>query len=126
MKKASEFHSAGLNCAESMVCAFNEEHGTNYPVSLGSGLGAGVYSGSLCGVVNMSAIIIGLQVGRQDPGQPNASAPLVRQLMQAVREKYGTELCAGLKKNKISCADILDFTQEKLNELLQKQTRRID
>lgn len=109
-----------------MACAFNEEHGTNYPVSLGSGLGAGAYCGSLCGSVSMSAILIGLQVGRQEPGQPNAAAPLIRELIQAFREKFGTELCAGLKKNNISCAEILDFTQEKLNELLQKQTGRID
>ena len=37
-----------------------------------------------------------------------------------VREKYNSEICAVLKKNKVSCAEIIDFSYEALNEVLDK------
>ena len=40
--------------------------------------------------------------------------------MIKVREKYDSELCSHLKKNKISCGEIIDFSYDALNELLEK------
>jgi hypothetical protein len=40
--------------------------------------------------------------------------------MQIIREKYNSELCLDLKKDKISCGEIEDFTYEALKKLLSK------
>ncbi len=65
MPKPSNYHKQGLNCAESMIKSFNEEHNENIPVSLGSGMGSGMRVGSICGAVNAAAMIIGYLKGRE-------------------------------------------------------------
>ena len=40
--------------------------------------------------------------------------------MSRVRGKFDSEICAVLKKNKVSCAEIIDFSYEALNEILDK------
>lgn len=39
MSKPSEYHSKGYTCGEAIIKKYNEEHGTDIPVSLGSGMG---------------------------------------------------------------------------------------
>ena len=120
MLKASHFHAQGFTCAEAIIKAYNANHGTNYSSSIGTGLGAGVFSGSLCGSVNAAAIIIGLERGRESADQPNEAGPITRKLMQAVNEKYGSVLCSDLKKNRVTCGHIIDFTYDTLTGLLSK------
>ena len=50
----------------------------------------------------------------------NEARGYARELMSKVREKYDSEICAVLKKNKVSCAEIIDFSYEALNEVLDK------
>ena len=38
--------------------------------------------------------------------------------MNRVRDKYNTEICSVLKKNKVSCAEIIDFSYDALNDIL--------
>ena len=64
--KVSDYHKQGYNCAEAMIKAYNEEHGTNIPVSLGSGMGSGFTSGSLCGAISAATMIIGYLKGREE------------------------------------------------------------
>ena len=116
MTKPSVYHSQGYNCAEALIKSYNEEHNTDIPVSLGSAMGTGMTVGSLCGAVNAAAMIVGYIKGRENNGQTNEA----RELMSRVREKFNSEICADLKRNKVSCAEIIDFSYEALKEVLDK------
>lgn len=101
-----------------MIKAYNEEHNTNLPVSIGSSMGTGFTVGSVCGAVGAAAAIIGLLKGRENSDVPNEARKYTKQLMQDVREKYGTEICRELKQKNVSCNDIIEFTYESLNRIL--------
>jgi len=38
--------------------------------------------------------------------------------MNKVREKYDTEICADLKRSRVGCEEIINFTYDALNEIL--------
>lgn len=38
--------------------------------------------------------------------------------MNRVRDKYNSEICLDLKKNKVSCSEIIDFSYDALKEIL--------
>lgn len=118
MTKPSVHHSQGYTCAEAIIKSYNEEHNTDIPVSLGSGMGVGMTVGSLCGAVNAAAMVVGYIKGREDNSQPNKARSYSRELMTRVRNKYNTEICSELKRNKVSCSEIIDFSYDALNELL--------
>ena len=83
-------------------------------------MGTGVTIGSLCGAVNAAAMIVGYIKGRESNENKNEARGYARELMKRVREKFDSEICSVLKKNKISCAEIIDFSYEALNEILAK------
>lgn len=126
MTKPSVYHKQGLNCAESMIKSFNEEHNENIPVSLGSGMGSGMRVGSICGAVNAAAMIIGYLKGRENHDEKNEAAQYTKELMNIVREKYNSEICLDLKRSKISCAEIEDFTYDALNTLLKQAKNMVE
>lgn len=118
MTKASTYHSQGYNCAESLIKAYNDEHNTDIPVSIGSGMGTGATVGSICGAVNAAVVVIGYLKGRENTLDENEARKYSRELMNKVREKYNSEICSVLKRNKIGCDEIIDFSYEALNEVL--------
>jgi len=120
MTKPSVYHSQGYNCAESLIKSYNEEHHTNIPVSLGSGMGSGVTVGSLCGAVNAAAMIVGYIKGRENIGEANEARGYARELMKRVRGKFNSEICIDLKRDKVSCDEIIDFSYEALKDILDK------
>lgn len=119
MTKPSVYHSQGYTCAESIIKSYNEEHNTEIPVSIGSGMGVGMTVGSICGAVNASVVVIGYLKGRDDKLDQNEARKYSKELMTKVREKYNTEICKELKQNKISCSEIIDFSYDALNEVLE-------
>ncbi|MDU1540191.1 MAG: C-GCAxxG-C-C family (seleno)protein [Paeniclostridium sordellii] len=118
MTKPSLYHQQGYNCAESIIKSYNEEHDTDIPVALGSGMGTGMTVGSLCGAVNAAILILGYLKGREDNSESNDARQYSRELMNKVREKYNSEICRDLKKNKVSCSEIIDFAYDALNEIV--------
>ena len=58
--------------------------------------------------------------GRESNGEANEARGYARELMSRVREKFNSEICADLKRNKVSCAEIIDFSYEALKEVLDK------
>ena len=120
MTKPSVYHSQGYTCAEALIKSYNEEHNTDIPIALGSGMGTGMTVGSLCGAVNAAAMIVGYIKGRESNENTNEARGYARELMNRVRGKFDSEICSVLKKNKISCAEIIDFSYEALNEILDK------
>ncbi|WP_406541520.1 C-GCAxxG-C-C family (seleno)protein [Clostridium ljungdahlii] len=120
MTKASEYHKQGYTCGEAIIKVYNEKNGTSIPISLGSGMGAGFTVGSTCGAVGAAAVIIGFIRGRENSTEKNEARGLTRELMQDVKQKYGTETCKDLKRNGIGCAEIIEHTFEGLNHILNK------
>lgn len=118
MTKASEYHKQGFTCGEAIIKSYNEEHNTSIPISLGSSMGTGYTVGSLCGAVGAAAVIIGALKGRESNDQANDARKYTKELMMNIKERYGTELCRDLKKNGVSCAEIIDYTYETLNKIL--------
>ena len=50
-----------MNIDKLLLCikSYNEEHNTDIPIALGSGMGTGMTVGSLCGAVHAAAMIVG-------------------------------------------------------------------
>ena len=118
MVKPSVYNSQGYNCAESIIKSYNEEFNTDIPVSLGSGMGSGMAVGSLCGAINAAILVIGYVKGREDSIKQNEAKSYSKQIMQKVRDQYDTEICVNLKRNKVSCSEIIDFTYNALKDVL--------
>jgi len=118
--KASEYNKKGLNCAESVIKAYNEEFGADIPIALGSGLGGGNAVGSLCGAVNAVNIIISYEKGRVSETETSNAKLYVKDAMNSVSEKYGSHICKDLKRDKVSCKEIIDFSYINLKETLKK------
>ena len=120
MTKPSVYNSQWYNCAEALIKSYNEEHNTDIPVALGSGMGTGMTVGSICGAVNAAAMIVGYIKGRESNENTNEARGYARELMNIVRAKYNSEICRDLKKSKVSCAEIIDFSYEALKDVLDK------
>ncbi|GAA0070710.1 hypothetical protein UT300003_22340 [Clostridium sardiniense] len=41
--------------------------------------------------------------------------------MNRVREKYNSEICVDLKRSKVGCGEIIDFSYDALNDLLKNK-----
>lgn len=119
MSKPSEYHKQGFTCGEAMIKAYNEENNTNIPISLGSGMGTGFTVGSVCGALGAATVIIGSLKGRESNSGPNDARKYTKELMMVVKEKYSTEICKDLKNNGISCAEIIEYTYENLNNMFR-------
>jgi C_GCAxxG_C_C family probable redox protein len=120
MTEPSMYHSQGYNCAEALIKSYNEEHNTDIPISLGSGMGTGIAVGSLCGAVNAAAMIIGYIKGRESNQDINVARAYSRELMKNIRENFDSEICLELKQNGVSCAEIIDHSYDALKELLSR------
>lgn len=119
MEKVLEFHKEGYNCAESIVKAFNEDTNLDIPVSVASPFGGGMAVGGTCGAITGTLIAVGALKGRNSSEEKNDSRALTKEIVTRVKEKYGTLECIELKKNGISCAEIINYTYEILKEYIK-------
>ncbi|MCX3066293.1 MULTISPECIES: C-GCAxxG-C-C family (seleno)protein [Cetobacterium] len=120
MNKKVTYVKGQLNCAESIIDSFNKNNNTEIPVALGSGMGTGVTIGSLCGAVNAAVLVIGYLKGRETYQEENQARSLANDLLKEIKNKFNSELCVDLKKSNVSCNEIVSFTYEKLEEILNK------
>lgn len=121
MKNPSEYHKEGYNCAEAIIKSYNEEFGTDIPVSLGSGMGTGLSVGSLCGAVNGAILAIGLIKGRESNEEKNEARLYSKEFLNRIRGEFNSEICLDLKKNKVSCGEIIDFSYNTLKDILKEK-----
>lgn len=117
MGRVLEFHKDGFNCAESVIKAFNEDTGSDIPVAIASPFGAGMSVGSTCGAITGTLMAIGALKGRNTRDEKNNSRVLTKEIINRVREKYGTLECIELKKKGISCEEIIAYAYGSLKEL---------
>lgn len=110
-----------LNCAETIIDAFNKEYNLEIPVAIGSGMGLGLTTCSVCGAVNAAAVIIGFLKGRNSKDETNEARELVNKLMKMVKEKYNSEICFNLKNDKVECQEIIEFVFEKTGTILDME-----
>lgn len=120
MNKKVNYIKGQLNCAESIIDSFNKNNNTDIPVALGSGMGSGATIGSLCGAVNAAILVIGYLKGRETYLEENKARILTNELLKEIKNKYNSEICIDLKKSNISCNEIVEFTYDKLEEILSK------
>ncbi|OVE69480.1 oxidoreductase [Clostridium diolis] len=116
MKKVIEFHKEGYNCAESILKAFNEDTGSEIPIAIASPFGGGMTIGSTCGAITGTLMAIGALKGRNSSEEKNNSRVLTREIINKVKEKYGTLECIELKKKGITCDEIIEYAYNILDE----------
>ena len=116
MEKVLEFHKKGYNCAESIIKAFNDDTNLDIPVSIASPFGGGMSVGSTCGAITGALMAIGALKGRNTIEEKNNSRVLSREVINKVREKYGTLECIELKKKGITCDEIIKYAYDILKE----------
>ncbi|MGL5797768.1 MAG: C-GCAxxG-C-C family (seleno)protein [Cetobacterium sp.] len=120
MNKKIEYVKGQLNCAESIIDAFNKNNNLSIPVALGSGMGSGVTIDSLCGAVNAAVLVIGFIKGRENFSEVNNARPLCNKLLTEFKKEFNSELCSYLKKENISCESIVRFTYQKLEQIINE------
>lgn len=116
MEKVLEFHKEGYNCAESIIKAFNEDNNSDIPVSIASPFGGGMAVGSTCGAITGALIAVGALKGRNSSEEKNNSRILTRDIINKVKERYGTIECIELKKKGVTCDEIIQYTYDVLKE----------
>lgn len=116
MSKAVEFYKEGYNCAESIVKALNEERNLNIPVSVATPFGGGMAVGSTCGAITGAIIALGAIKGRESAEEANEARNLSKEIMNKIKEDYGTFNCIELKKNGVSCSEIIEYAYEVLKK----------
>lgn len=102
IEKALEYHKRGVNCAQSVCCAycdlFGVDEDTAYRLSEGFGLGMGLME--VCGALSGAFMLAGMKnsAGVENPGKTKAGTYKInREIAEAFREKNGTVLCRELK-----------------------------
>lgn len=116
MADVLKYRKEGYNCAESIIKAFNEENELNIPVSIASPFGTGMVVGSTCGAVTGALMALGSVKGREEATVKNESRKDTKELMNKVKEKYGSFECLELKKKGVSCSEIIDYAYSVLKE----------
>ncbi len=131
--KARDYFRQGLNCAECVFLAFYDTHETNLPreaVGLASGFGGGIgHTKHICGAISGALLALGTQKGRSNPFAKETPRerslelredvyPRFADLLEEVKEHYGTVLCAELTAShpdfdaparRQSCAEIVSY-----------------
>lgn len=118
MSKVLEFYKEGYNCAESIIKAVNDEKNVNIPVEIASPFGGGMAVGSTCGAIAGTIIALGAIKGRKSSKNTNESKNLSREIMNNIKEHYGTFDCRELKKKGVSCAEIIKYSYEVLKNYI--------
>lgn len=118
MSRILEIRSEGYNCAETLIKIFNEEKNLNIPVSIGTPFGSGMCVAGSCGAVTGALIVIGALEGRESADKPNDTRGYAKEVINRFKEKYRSIDCGELKRNKISCNELIEFAYKTINEII--------
>lgn len=141
-EKAKGFFKTGLNCSQSVVCAFSDVLGLSEQICarLSCGLGGGVgRQREICGAVSGTATILGFVFGGEDGRNKKAAYEKVREFSDEFKKRNGSLICRellGLEKGlnesfvpsertaeyykKRPCADLVFDAAEILEQILER------
>ncbi len=99
--KASDIHSKGFNCAQSVLLSLSDLTGQDEKTSLalGGGFGGGMRAAEVCGAVSGAVMALGLLfpfTDGDDKAAKDRIASLTREFHKRFREKNGTLICRSL------------------------------
>ncbi len=104
-EQARKLFLEGYNCAQAVVCAFEDvtgldrETGARMCCSFGGGMGR---LREVCGTVSGALLVLGIACGYSDPKDPEAKKAhyhLVQEFAARFRERNGSIVCRELLKN---------------------------
>ena len=101
IKKAAEFHKSGMNCSQSVVCAYCDLLGADEKTAykLAEGFGAGMGIQSVCGALTGLFMLAGLN---NSSGTPEiltkaSTYKLTKELAQKFQQNIGSIFCNEIK-----------------------------
>ncbi|MBP5262366.1 MAG: C_GCAxxG_C_C family protein [Clostridiales bacterium] len=101
-EKAEQLFLEGYNCAQAVVCAFEDVTGLDreFAAKMSSSFGAGMgRMREVCGTVSGALIVLGIVMGYPQPGDIKAKTEhymLVQEFAQRFKEKNGSIICREL------------------------------
>ena len=130
VKLANEYHKQGMNCSQSVVCAYCDLFGVDKKTAfmMAEGFGAGMGGmQSVCGALTGLFMLLGLKnsSGSTENITKAQTAKLVREAAEKFKNKNGSIICSELKgvnTNKVlrSCdgciEDVCKIFEEYLND----------
>ncbi|URZ04579.1 C-GCAxxG-C-C family (seleno)protein [Clostridium felsineum] len=116
MKKVVQFKRQGYNCAESIIKTIDEEKGMNIPVCMATPFGSGMSVGGTCGAITGALMVIGAAKGRKSGEEEIRTRKLSREIINQIKERYGTTQCIELKKKGVTCDEIIEFSYDILDK----------
>ena len=95
-EKARALFLEGYNCAQAVMCAFDDLTGLDLACSFGGGMGR---MREVCGTVSGALLVLGQLCGYSDPKDPQAKIDhyhLVQEFARRFKEINGTIICREL------------------------------
>ena len=128
IEKALELHSKGYNCAQSVVCAFEDKMDVDcnlmYKVSEGFGAGMG-NAKNVCGALSGAVMLAGLFESNGDTEHSSKAYTYKKsaKITDLFREKCGAVDCCDIKgmktgKPTASCSECIKVAVESVGEVL--------
>ena len=128
VEKALELHSKGYNCAQSVICAFEERTGvdgnTLYKLSEGFGAGMGNRN-NVCGALSGAVMLAGVVESSGDINNPSKSLTYKKsgKISEIFEEKCRATSCCDIKGLKsgtptVSCDECIKIAVEAAEEVL--------
>lgn len=122
---ALKLHENGYNCAQSVLAGSKEYTGLDEETALAisAGFGGGLRSGEVCGAISGAVMAVGMKHPFADANDTEAKvkiAALTKQCVNMAKEKYGCVSCLDLKRNGVSCSEIIGYMGEVAEELMNK------
>ncbi len=95
---AAACHNKGINCAQSVLAAFQDKTGLTESQSLAiaSGFGGGMRCGGICGSVSGAVVVLGCQYPAVDAETKKRSSTLTKEFQRRFSAQFGYLNCREL------------------------------
>ena len=130
IKKANEFHKSGMNCSQSVVCAYCDLLGADEKTAykLAEGFGAGMGIQSVCGALTGLIMLLGMQNSNGTPefSTKASTYKLAKEASKKFEDKIGSIMCSeikGINTGRIlrSCNECIEEACKIAEEYLMKE-----
>ena len=120
---AVTMHEKGYNCAQAVLSGSKEYTGLDEKTALAiaAGFGGGLRSGEVCGAISGAVMAIGMKFPFTDASDTEAKAKiaeLAKLCVAKAQEEFGCVLCRELKGKKHTCAEIIAYMSDVVEEIM--------